>query len=923
MARRHRPRHRTVGRLLLRLLVGGGLIAALWATLGARSLVARIERDRLLGDLRSDAQTLSEEFASRAAEADNGLFAHRAAELGLTEAALLAPDGEGDYRCALASNPDWLGKKLWALTMEQPAGWERMVRGAPGQVVEDSAEDALKIALRTEQGPVLTAGISAEPIRAAVRQATYSSLIRFISITVVIGILVWALLWWRVALPLGRLAEAAAALATRRSAERIPLGGPDEIANLGAALNGLASEVEAERRRAEGESARWRALFDEIPAAAFIFAANGRVLDANREAQTLTGQTLDALQQRQRQDLMGAEGTLRLGDGSPMPVHWVHTRMDHEGRPATLSVALDLRQVQSAEARTTRMARVLDTLDVVVVELDPAGRVAGVNAEAARRLGQSVERLRGQPLTEIIDGEPALPPWEEIAEAVRSEGQWCASLRRRRGNTLCDECAVRIVPIRGGSGFVATVRDVTETARLARELARAERLESLGSLAGSVCRNLQESLRGIVTYTGHLRSICGDDSTEAVGLASIDSSAQRATQLMSHFVEFARDSLLHSEPTEINRVVQEVAAESQILEAPGISVSLDVEADLPDVSTDATILREALREILRSSLDALPAGGAVAIATRRGEDVHRVNIEIHHSGEVPDAATLHQATESLLAPDGDRAGLGLVRAAGLLHFLGADIEISSQKGAGTTVILALPVAPEAEEAPVEEVEEEFEEIEGGAPPPQIELLGREETEEAVDELIASGAEEDFEEGAEEDEEGGRGEESAPQQLTFAETGEDEEIEENEEVFPEEKIVEAAREPAAAAGTESPALLLVDDEQVVLDLVRDIFEDEPFDVVVARSGDEALDALQREGDRIFLAIVDLSMPAMDGWHVAEAMARDRPGLSIHIAAGYDTREEDIPSWARECVSGLVKKPFRAGALRDLIERELIR
>lgn len=917
MARRHRPPHRTVMRLLVRLLVAAGVIAAVWATLAARSTAALAVRARLAAELTRSGQRLAEFHDPTPQQ-----FADAARLLGLDRALLLAPAEDGErLRSVAATTSGEENLDLWRLALTNP-GLEEIVEAARGQVVETPGRGLLEIAVPAGGGRVIYAAVSAAPIAAARRAATLPAILRAGAITLVVGLAVLGLLWWRVALPIHQLAAAAGALAARRTASRIALGGPDEVATLGAALNALASDAEAERQRADRETRRWRALFDEIPEAAFVFAANGRALDANRQAQALTGHSLETLRQRPREELTTPEGALRLAGGDLMPAHWVETPLEHEGRPATLAVAIDLRAVERAESKLRHLEQVLDALDTGVLELDAEGLILTANPAAGALLGEALAALRGQEFTDLVAKGADLPPWPQIAEEVLREGVWSGECAPAHGAA----CALRIVALPDGGEegptFLVTAHRVDRSVGAEDRAAPAEAMAQVGAIAAGVNAAVEDALRGTLTYAGHLKTIAGTDPAVRAGLASIEDASRHALDQIERLGDHLRRVAVRVAPADLDRLLREAAAESGALAQEGIALTMETAPELPPLETDAALLRTAVGALLRNALEAMPAGGTLALSARleRGAGGgDRVRIEVRDTGEGMDAATARQATEPHFTTREGHVGLGLAHAAGIAHLLRGELLIASTPGEGTAVTLALPLswaaAPVESLAPVESVTapDAANEISGAAPPPVVELLDREATDAAVEELIEQ------ERSAEPAHVPNRAQviqeemPFVPRPQSPTRTAPD----------PEKPVAEEEESAAEAPRMERPALLLVDDEQIVLDLVRDIFEGEPFDVIAMPDGHAALRAMDREGDRVFLAVVDATMPEMSGWEVAERLARERPGLSIYIATGYDTREADIPPDARDAVTGLLRKPFRAGALRDLIERELTR
>ena len=100
----------------------------------------------------------------------------------------------------------------------------------------------------------------------------------------------------------------------------------------------------------------------------------------------------------------------------------------------------------------------------------------------------------------------------------------------------------------------------------------------------------------------------------------------------------------------------------------------------------------------------------------------------------------------------------------------------------------------------------------------------------------------------------------------------------------------------------------------------MLENAEFDVMAAADGAEALDLVQNNLGLIDCAVIDLTMPGMDGAKVAGAIRKLNPGLPIILMSGY---APDISAAAADAEpSSFLQKPFTAEALVDSIRAALI-
>ena len=129
-----------------------------------------------------------------------------------------------------------------------------------------------------------------------------------------------------------------------------------------------------------------------------------------------------------------------------------------------------------------------------------------------------------------------------------------------------------------------------------------------------------------------------------------------------------------------------------------------------------------------------------------------------------------------------------------------------------------------------------------------------------------------------------------------------------------RMPQGRREPAPRAGGQG-LVLLVDDEEMVLAVCREMLKSLGLTAITARDGIEALAAFRARQEEIGLVILDLAMPRMDGWTTLDQIRKLNPETQVVIATGYD--ESDLPG--REGVAGVIAKPYSLSSLRALLDK----
>jgi CheY-like chemotaxis protein len=144
-------------------------------------------------------------------------------------------------------------------------------------------------------------------------------------------------------------------------------------------------------------------------------------------------------------------------------------------------------------------------------------------------------------------------------------------------------------------------------------------------------------------------------------------------------------------------------------------------------------------------------------------------------------------------------------------------------------------------------------------------------------------------------------------------------------LPEAPAATAVPQPGDAGGSVAPAALhgtalVVDDETVVRMLCQRVLERAGLRVLVAADGYEALALFRENRDAIDCAVLDLTMPVMDGVALFRELRQERPDLPVLLASGY-TEQDAIARFGDDQPDGFLHKPYQAAALRAEIRRVL--
>ena len=139
----------------------------------------------------------------------------------------------------------------------------------------------------------------------------------------------------------------------------------------------------------------------------------------------------------------------------------------------------------------------------------------------------------------------------------------------------------------------------------------------------------------------------------------------------------------------------------------------------------------------------------------------------------------------------------------------------------------------------------------------------------------------------------------------------------------EKKVQKALKVAEPFIRETGTALLVDDEEVILEVARNLLEAIGYRVLLARDGKEAIEVYRKHTDDIDIVLLDMVMPTMSGGEAYDGMRQINPGIKVLLSSGFSIDGEASEILQRGC-NGFIQKPFRindlAEKIREIVDRE---
>jgi signal transduction histidine kinase len=243
-----------------------------------------------------------------------------------------------------------------------------------------------------------------------------------------------------------------------------------------------------------------------------------------------------------------------------------------------------------------------------------------------------------------------------------------------------------------------------ELRQIQDELSTKQQLATVGELAAAIAHEVRNPLAIIVNAVAGLRRLGMSEDDRKMLLDIVDEEAARLNRLVTDLLRFARPVTVRRSAVSLVELAHR--AESLAREGHIVKVLIGNDPDVRTVWVDPGLFRLVFDNLVENALQSMPGGGTVTIEIKRGEldGVSCVRVEIRDQGQGMEPEVLERATDPFFTTRPSGTGLGLPIVQRIIEAHGGDIDIESEPGDGTSVILLIPMG---EPAQTEEVSGRF------------------------------------------------------------------------------------------------------------------------------------------------------------------------------------------------------------------------
>ena len=371
-------------------------------------------------------------------------------------------------------------------------------------------------------------------------------------------------------------------------------------------------------------------------------------------------------------------------------------------------------RVASALWESERQLRaIFDHAAEAIVIFDDRGRFVDANPAAARLYDlvspDALVGLHGREFSRPNDSDSP-----EKLQTMLMQGSLTGTARVvRRDGTMRDVEFAAVANIQPGR-HLSIMRDVTEQLALQSQFRQAQRMESVGRLAGGVAHDFNNMLSAILGFTNLILTRAeGMPADITQDLDEIKKAGESAAALTRQLLAFSRQQLLEPTVLDLNEVIQRLHSILRRVIGEDVKLVLRPAADLGFVRADVGQIEQVIMNLAINARDAMPSGGWLTIETANVV-LDPEYVAAHHGASPGPHVMLTVTDNGVGMNDAVKArifepffttkardkgtGLGLSTVFGIVKQSGGSIWVYSEEALGTTVKVFLPVTSEAKRA---------------------------------------------------------------------------------------------------------------------------------------------------------------------------------------------------------------------------------
>ena len=444
----------------------------------------------------------------------------------------------------------------------------------------------------------------------------------------------------------------------------------------------------------------------------------------------------------------------RRKDGTEFPIEvWTSLVRDSAGIPmAMVGVARDITERKRAQEALReseeRYREFIESARDAIFTLSADGVITSLNRAFETLTGWSRLDWVGRSFTDLVHPDDLGPARQILSDVLQGKSSPVLEFRTKKKDGTYTFGEFTVTPQMKDNtvvGILGIARDISQRKVLEEQVRQAQKMESIGMLAGGVAHDFNNILNIILGHATLVKERNEGFQVAQHRAETITTAALRGADLVRQLLTFARKTSVKLEPIQLNDVVRETTKLLEETLPRTVLVGFRFEQKLPSVEADATQIRQVVLNLCLNARDAMPKGGTLSFTTTLvskesilaefplAAALQYVSLEVADTGFGMDNATLKRIFDPFFTTKepGKGTGLGLSVVFGIMETHRGFIGVDSAVNSGTRFRLYFPVRQD-EELRLQQAAEDFISAPGGT-----ETLLFVEDEDAWRELVGS------------------------------------------------------------------------------------------------------------------------------------------------------------------------------------------
>lgn len=368
----------------------------------------------------------------------------------------------------------------------------------------------------------------------------------------------------------------------------------------------------------------------------------------------------------------------------------------------------DISDRKHAEQKIREQAALLNVATDAILVRDLEDKILFWNKSAERIYGWKAEEVLGKNANQFLYHD--LHEIPEVMRLVVEQGEWQGELHKitKSGQEIIVQSRWTLVRDRdqNSKSILSVDTDITEKKQLESQFLRAQRMESIGTLAGGIAHDLNNVLAPILMSAQLLQLKIADEQSQRL-LKTMETNAKRGGALVKQVLSFARGIEGKRTIIQVRHLIFEIKQIALQTFPKSIEFYTALAPELWSVSANATQVHQVLMNLCVNARDAMPGGGTLSVSAENvfiDQNYARMNLNASVGAyiliTVTDTGTgiSPEIVDKIFEPffttkeQGTGTGLGLSTTSGIIKSHGGFVNVYSELGKGTQFKVYLPAA---------------------------------------------------------------------------------------------------------------------------------------------------------------------------------------------------------------------------------------